>query len=295
VRRPRVAETASPTVRRRRLASELKQIRRERDLSGQQVADALGWSPAKVSRYEGARTGLKPDEVERLLDFYGITDPRRGQLLGLAHDATRRPWWHEYSDAVSEQYLEFIGYETEASTIEQWAITIVPGLIQTEAYARQIFSNYHHIERVTPAMIDRRVKLRMMRQKALAREPVPQLFFVLDESILIRRLGDDALMHQQLLHIAEQAERPNITVQVYPLQRQFSTMPSSFVVFHFGSERPTSLRDVVSSETLKEQFYIEDEADTYLYQLAYDALAEDALDPGESRELILERARLWSG
>jgi transcriptional regulator with XRE-family HTH domain len=290
-----VAVTASPTVRRRRLASELRQIRRERDLSGLQVAEALDWSPAKVSRYEGARTGLKPEEVERLLDFYGITDPRRARLLGLAHDATRRPWWHEYSDAVSAEYLDFIGLENEASSIGQWATTIVPGLLQTEAYARQLFVSYRHIERLNPTLIDRRVRLRMLRQQMLAQDRQPELSFVLDESVLMRRVGDDDLMHRQLLFLADQSERPNVTLQVYPLQHQFAIMVNSFVVFRFGPAGEALLHDVVSAETLKDQFLVQGDADTYLYGLAYEALASDALGADESRDLILDRARQWAG
>jgi transcriptional regulator with XRE-family HTH domain len=289
-----VAETASPSVRRRRLASELRQIRRERDLSGLQVAEALDWSPAKVSRYEGARTGLKPEEVQRLLDFYGITDPRRGHLLGLAHDATQRPWWHEYSDAVSETYLEFIDLENEASSMQQWATHIVPGLLQTEAYARQLFTNYHLIERLTPRLIDRRVKLRMLRQEVLAQHPEPELSFLLDESILLRRVGDDDLMHRQLLFLAEQSERPDVTLRVYPFQHQYAILVNSFVVFHFGPAGEALLHDVVSAETMRDQFLVHGEADTYLFRLAYDALTEDALDPDESRQLILQRARQWA-
>ena len=102
---------ASPTVRRRRLAAELRGIRESKGKSGDAVAAALRWSPSKISRYERARTGLRPREVERLLDYYGITGSHRTLLLGLAEDAAQKGWWEEFADSLSEDYQQFIGLE----------------------------------------------------------------------------------------------------------------------------------------------------------------------------------------
>ena len=148
----------SPTVRRRRLAAELREIRESKGKSGDAVAAALRWSPSKISRYERAKTGLQPREVERLLDYYEITGPRRELLLALAADATQKGWWEDYGDSLSADYQQFIGLEDEASEIAVWDVYVLPGLFQTEAYARHIIGTYRNIEPVTPGMIDRLVQ-----------------------------------------------------------------------------------------------------------------------------------------
>src|SRR5437660_11262282 len=112
----------SPTVRRRRLAAELRAIRETSGKSGDAVAAALKWSPSKISRYELARTGLKPQEVERLLDYYQVTGPRRELLLSLAEDAARKGWWEDYGDSLSADYQQFIGLEHEASSMAIWHV-----------------------------------------------------------------------------------------------------------------------------------------------------------------------------
>src|SRR5450432_713669 len=174
----------SPTVRRRRLAAELRGIRESRGKSGDAVAAALRWSPSKISRYELARTGLKPPEVERLLDYYEVTGSRRVLLLTLAEDAARKGWWEEFADSLTPDYQQFIGLEHEASAIAIWHVEAVAGLLQTEAYARHIISSYSQIEPVAPGMIERLVKVRMQRQQVLTRDPELQLSVVLDESVL---------------------------------------------------------------------------------------------------------------
>ena len=161
---------ASPTVRRRRLAAELRGIREDKGKSGDAVAAALRWSASKISRYERARTGLRPQEVARLLDYYQITGPRRALLLGLAEDAAQKGWWEEFGDSLSEDYRQFIGLEHEATSIAIWHVDVVTGLLQTEAYARQIISSYSRVEPVAPGMIGRMVGVRLRRQQVLDRE-----------------------------------------------------------------------------------------------------------------------------
>ena len=158
---------ASPTVRRRRLAAELRGIRESKGKSGEAVAAALQWSPSKISRYERARTGLRPREVERLLDYYGITGSHRVLLLGLAEDAAQKGWWEEFADSLSEDYQQFIGLEYEATSINIWHVDVVTGLLQTEAYARHIISSYSRVEPIPPGMIGRMVKVRTRRQQVL--------------------------------------------------------------------------------------------------------------------------------
>ena len=285
----------SPTVRRRRLAAELRGIRESKGKSGDTVAAALKWSPSKISRYERARTGLRPREVERLLDYYEITGPRRALLLGLAEDAAQKGWWEEFTDSLSEDYKQFIGLEHEATSMAIWHVDVVTGLLQTEEYARHIIGSYSRVEPVAPGMIGRLVRVRMRRQQVLDRDGL-QLSVVLDESVLKRRIGDEAVMYDQLQRLVKEADRPNLTLQVLPLDAQHVVFGESFVIFGFGQDADAMLQDVVSTEHLRSGFTLEGERDTYLHRIAFHMLSEAALDPVASRKLILETAEAyWSG
>jgi transcriptional regulator with XRE-family HTH domain len=285
----------SPTVRRRRLAAELRGIRESRGKSGDAVAAALKWSPSKISRYELARTGLKPPEVERLLDYYEVTGSRRELLLTLAEDAARKGWWEEFSDSLTPDYQQFIGLEHEASAIAIWHVEAVAGLLQTEAYARHIISSYSQIEPVAPGMIERLVKVRIQRQQVLIRDPVLQLSVVLDESVLRRRIGNEQVMHEQLQHLLRESDRSNVTLRILPLDAQHMVFGESFVIFRFGPDNDAMLQDVVSTEHLRNDFSVEGERETYLHRIAFEMLSGASLDPMASRALIREVAdSCWS-
>jgi transcriptional regulator with XRE-family HTH domain len=291
-----MAVPGSPTVRRRRLAAELRGIRESRGKSGDVVAAALRWSPSKISRYELARTGLKPREVERLLDYYQITGSRRELLVALAEDAAQKGWWEEFADSLSADYQQFIGLEHEASSIAVWHVEVVTGLLQTEAYARHIISSYSQVEPIAPGMVERLVKVRMQRQQVLDREPPLQLSIVLDESVLTRRIGDDLVMYEQLQRLAYEAGRPNVTVQILPLDAPHTIFGESFVIFRFGPDKDAMLQDVVSAEHLRNDFSVEGERETYLHRIAFEMLSGASLDPESSRALILKTAESrWSG
>jgi transcriptional regulator with XRE-family HTH domain len=285
----------SPTVRRRRLAAELREIRESTGKSGDVVAHALKWSPSKISRYERARTGLQPREVQRLLDYYEITGARRALLLALADDAAQKGWWEEFADRLSPDYQQFIGLEHEAGAISIWHVDVVTGLLQTESYARHIISSYSKVEPVAPGMVERMVKVRMQRQQVLDRDPPLHLSVVLDESVLRRRIGHDLVMYEQLQRLAHEADRPNLTLQILPLDAQHTVFGESFVIFGFGSDGEAMLQDVVWTEHLKNDFSVEGERDTYLHRLAFQMLAGASLDAAASKDLILETAELyWS-
>jgi transcriptional regulator with XRE-family HTH domain len=285
----------SPTVRRRRLAAELRSIRESRGKSGDSVAAALKWSASKISRYERARTSLRPKEVERLLDYYEITGSRRELLLGLAQDAAQKGWWEEYGDNLSDDYQQFIGHEDEAAAMSIWHVDVVTGLLQTEAYARHIIGSYSRVEPVPPGVISRKVNVRMRRQQVLERDEL-QLSVILDESVLRRRIGDDAVMHDQMLRLAKDAERPNVTLQILPLNAQHDVFGESFVIFGFEVDNDAMLQEVVSIEEMRRGFIFEEERETYLHRIAFQVLAQSALDPEASRDLILETAKAhWSG
>jgi transcriptional regulator with XRE-family HTH domain len=266
-------------------------------MTGDEVAAATGWSPSKVSRYELARTAPNLAEVEKLLDLYRVTGSHREQLLALAQEATQKGWWEAYSDALPEELIALIALEDEASSSRTWEIEVIPGLLQTDGYAQQIFGAYQSRldPQLRPAQIERRVEARHRRQQILTREPPHEAFVVLDESALLRHVTDKPVMRAQLEHLIEISRLPNVTLQVFPLDRRYPVITASFVLLEFGRAFETNLHDVVSTEHLQSDLYFEGEADTHQYGLAFGALSEAALGPEQSRELISETAeRVWA-
>jgi transcriptional regulator with XRE-family HTH domain len=289
-----VATTGSPALRRRRLAAELRRLRGNRP--GHEVARGLRWSTSKVSRYELGRSTLPLEEVEKMLDFYGVTDPERGQLLSLAREANERGWWEEYADAIPDEYQAFIGLEAEASSASTWSVDIVPGLLQTEDYARQLHLGYQAVVPMTPGIIDTRVKVRMIRQKVLTRDPPLELSVVLDESVLLRPIGKPRSMHAQLQHLVQMADLPNVDLRILPLNRE-RIAANSFTILGFNSSGETGgLRDVVNTESVVgSDLYVEGETDTYFHRLVFQSLVAASLPAAESQALIQEIfERVWS-
>jgi transcriptional regulator with XRE-family HTH domain len=292
-----VTSSASPTVRRRRLAQELRRLRLHGDdRTLTTVAKALGWSAAKVSRYELGQGSFPLEEIEKLLDYYGVTGPRRAQLLELAVEANERAWWYEYADALSPEYMESIGLEAEAASALVWQTVAVPGLLQTQEYARAIMTAHQQVVLTPPpGAFERRVEVRMIRQQVLTmRDPLLELSAVLDESVLLRRVGSNEVMFRQLRHLADVAELPNVDLRILPLQSETSLRADSFSVFEFSSRDESSkLGDAVSTEGITDEIRIEGETGTYIFRLFFSAFAKASLPPERSRELILERAEFW--
>jgi transcriptional regulator with XRE-family HTH domain len=283
-----VESSASPTVRRRRLAAELRRLRGSRRAAP--VAKALGWSIAKISRYENGAGNFPIDEVAKLLEFYEVPESRRDQLLALAEDANQRGWWEDYADAIPPEYLEYIGLEAEAESLVHWAITGVPGLLQTQEYAREVFLSYQNTMPISPGLIESRVRVRMIRQDVLTtRDPPLNLSVVLDESALLRQIGGPKVMHAQLQRLVAASELPNVELRILPLSSGGSPPPATFQVFGFRAENVAAkLGDVVSMEGLTDNIQVEGETDTYLYRLLFRTLLDSSLSPDESRHLILQ-------
>jgi transcriptional regulator with XRE-family HTH domain len=280
----------SPTVRRRRLAAELRAIREGTNKSGDVVAHALKWSPSKISRYELARTGLKVQEVEKLLDYYQVTGSFREKLLALAEDAAQRGWWEDYADTLSPDYQQFIGLEHEATSIAIWHVALVTGLFQTEDYARNVIGSYSSIEPVPRGTVERLVRVRKKRQELLVRQPPVTISLLLDESVLRRRVGDAQVMHDQLKRLADDADRPNVTLRILPFDTQHKVFAESFVIFSFGPDEGALYPDVVSSEHLKNVFSLEGERETHIHRIVFQTLESSALDPDASKALIRDIA-----
>jgi len=279
--------SGSPPVRRRRLAAELRRLRDRTEKTAEDVGKAVGWSKAKVSRYELAQGGLQPAEVESLLEFYGVQGDHREQLLALAEEGTRKGWWESYADVLTEGHQDYIALEAEATSILEWQINVVPGLLQTEQYARNILSAYQEVATISPGAIERRLETRLIRQQLLTRDEPLEYTTLLDESVLHRRRGDRSVMRAQLQRLADVSKLPNVTIRILPLKRDHGLAVDSFSIFQFGKAHETMLHDVVSLEHVSNELHVEGDTDTYQFRLAFNHLAEESLSPQESQDLIL--------
>ena len=288
-------EYGSPTVRRRRLAAEVRRLRERTGLTEEEVAERLEWSSSKLSRIELHRTGLKPHDLARLLELYQVSEAHREELLALARERRRRGWWEAYSDALPEEYAAFIGLEAEAESESGWSPDIVYGLLQTEDYARALI-RAHMGSSISPGDIERRVETRMMRQRLVTRNEAITLSVVLDESALLRLFGSESVMRQQMERLVEVSQLPNVNLHVLPLIGLHPVGTGEFVILKFAPAHGTRLHDVVYIEQLtRSAIYVEEEADTREYSLAFDRLIAEALDPAKSRKLITKTMReRWS-
>ncbi|MFG2000447.1 helix-turn-helix domain-containing protein [Spirillospora sp. NPDC048911] len=287
----------SPTVRRLRLASELRRLREGAGLSGAKAAERLQWSTSKISRLEKAQVTPHEKDVRALLVLYRVPEDQQVHLLALSRDAAKKGWWEEHFEGLPEQVTTHLGLEAEAASVWTWQPIVVPGLLQTADYSRAVSQGLRAITVAPPGEIEERTKARLVRQEALTREDPLRFWAVIEESVLIRRFTDDAVMRDQLRQIVEMAALPNVTVQVLPLNGPHPIGTGSFTLFKFSrlGELGRIYPDVAYLENLSGSYYHEEEADTYRYELSFERLAESALDPEESVRLI-ERvaAHTWS-
>ena len=291
-------ELASPSVRRRRLAVELRRLREERNQTGEDVAGALGWSASKLSRIELARIGIKAADLAKLLDEYGVSAEHKEQLLRLVERGRSRGWWDAFKDSLPEQFATYIILESEAESISAWSPEFVPGLLQTQDYARAtIDAHLSAIASLPSSEIEGRVQTRMRRQRVLFNEPATCLVSMLDESVLSRHVGSPDVMAMQLAHLIEMSELPNVTVRVLPLAGAHPFAIGGFMLLRFAAIPDIGpVSDIVYIEELSgNALYIDDDAETHQYQLGFDALVAESLDPVKSRDLIAKTMReAWS-
>ena len=240
----------SPTVRQRRLRVELRRARDEAGLTQEQVADGLDWSLSKVIRIESGSVGVSTTDLKALLTLYGVPDERITELVELARLARERTWWSGYRKVISQQYYDLIGYESAAGTIRQYENLVLPGLLQTQEYAREYIGKLIAPDRAGD--VETLVELRMRRQEILERDDPPLLFFILDESAVRRRIGGPQVMRSQLHHLIGLANQPHITIEVVPFTVGINPgLSGSFTILEFPSpedddvlhlENPGSIR-----------------------------------------------------
>jgi transcriptional regulator with XRE-family HTH domain len=281
-----MAERRAPSVRSRQLAAELRRLRDEADLTGEEVASQLGFSPAKVSRLETARTVISPTDLQLMLDYYEISGQHRDRLTELGRTARQRGWWDAYADMLGPEYATLIALEADAETVSWYAAQIVPGLLQTEAYAREIIQSTLLIS--PPGEIERRVRVRMSRQRVLTGDRPLRLTAILDEAALHRAVGGAEVMREQLARLVEVARTPNVDLRVLPSAAgAHPAVMGEFTILRFPE---VVAPDVVYLENMTSNLYVEREAEVFRYTLAFDRLITLALGADDSVSLIFALA-----
>ena len=272
----------SPTVRRRRLALELRRLREAARLTCEEVADHLECSASKISRVETGRVSVSPRDVRDMLDLYGVPAAQRESLVQLARDSRQKGWWHAFSDTMPPQFATYVGLESAACQIRIYELSLIPELLQTEDYARAVIRS--GVMNSPREDVERQVALRMARQPAITRDNPPRIWAVLDEAALRRQVGGAGVMQLQLEHLLARAALPNVAIQVIPFGGgAHPAIGRPFIILVFPERADT---DVVYLEDLTSALYLEDVADVDRYNVFFNHLRATALSLDDSSLLI---------
>jgi transcriptional regulator with XRE-family HTH domain len=274
----------APTLLKMLVGVQLAGFREDAGLAQDQAAKALGFSAAKLSRIESGKGRRPPaqSDVHALLELYGTDEYEASVLLKLLQRAGEPGWWQRYDKRLMPEWFDrLVGLQEAAAAIRTFEIQYVPGLLQTPDYTRAV------VERGLPAAaaseVRRRVELRTRRAELLQRADGPQLWAVLDESVLLRVLGSREVMREQLAHLVAMAQQPHVTVQIVPLDVTNASAPAIPITYlRFGGDLP----DVVYLEHIKSANFLEDRDETEEYRVALDRLADEALEPRDSLKLL---------
>ena len=272
----------TPTVRLRRLAAELRSLRASSGLTRDEVVERTGINVATMYRIEHARVRPQTRTLRTLLDLYGVEKEQQAELVGLLRDARERGWLHAYQSELPEQYMNFIGFEGEAESTWDYESLLIPGLLQTEDYARAVIRG--GFPTASRDEIERRVEVRIERQEVLRNESPLKLWGIVDEAALRRQVGGRTVMRAQLRHLLEASELPHITFQVIPFDVGAHTgMPGSFIVLQFADE---AIPDVIYIDSMAGELFLEEEGDVRRYKLTFEHLRAVAVSPDASRSLV---------
>lgn len=274
------------TARRLVLGSQLRKLREKSGVSREAAGEAIRGSGSKISRMELGRVGFKERDITDLLNLYGVSSPAEHEsFLDMVRQSNEPGWWNHYSDLMPSWFQDFVGLEESASRIHTYEIQFVPGLLQTERYARAIAAGGRP---EAPAdAVDRRVHLRMQRQQLLDETHGPHLWAVVDESVLHRPIGGRQVLREQIEHLLEAARSPHISLQVLPFELGRSAAEGAFTILRFAEPE---LPDIVYLEHMCGALYLDKTEDVEMYTKASHRLAVDAQTPEETQR-TLERAR----
>jgi transcriptional regulator with XRE-family HTH domain len=275
-----------PAVRRRKLGAELRALRARTRLTSGEAAALVGWHQSKVSRIETGASGVKPADVGRLLDAYGVEEPELRELLlmlaGSEDGGGRQNWWNAYRGVLPPTYRDFISLESQASGIRTLETSVVPGLLQTPEYARAV--TRAAVDGLEDDKLDALVEVRLARQDVLRADPPLSLRAVLDEAVLHREVGGPEVMARQLQRLLDAARLPQVRLQVLPFAAGAHIgITGPFVIFSFPSR---SDLDVVVLDHLTSSLYLERKEDLQAYSEAFNSLRIHALSPEDTLDYI---------
>ena len=271
-----------PTVRLRRLAAELRRLRAEAELSREQVAAQTSVNEGTLYRLETARARPQRRTLLALLDLYGVSEAVRSDLLDLSKSADGQGWLRPYQSELPEEYAAYISFEAEARSVRNYESLFIPGLLQTEDYARAVITGT--LPMASQPEVEQRVQARIERQELLTAERPLELWAIVDEAAVRRMVGGPGVMRGQLLHLLQAVDSPNITLQVITFDvGAHPGMPGSFVYMEFGDAADPEL---VYVDTLAGDLFLEAEADLRRYSQMFDHLRATALSQSQTTDMI---------
>ena len=279
-----MAEGGSPLLPQRRLRAELKRARQESRLTQEQVANEMDWSLSKIIRIESGSSRISANDLKALLRLYGVSDPENvDALVTLARAARERPRSNAYRDVAPSPLLQLIEYESVASAIRQFEPLFIPGILQTEDYARAVIQDYYD-ERPGSSRLRTLVELRVRREELFDRDNPPSLHFMLDEAVVHRLVGGSSVMQRQLRRLIELAERPHITLDVIPFSAGLHPgLKGPFEIIEFADPSDS---DIVYLESPRGDIFTEDPKETLMCREAFEKLGKSSLGSRDSLALI---------
>jgi hypothetical protein len=283
-----VNERRSPTIRRRRLGAELRRRREAARVTIEAVADRLECSASKISRIETGHTTATPRDVRDMLEIYGVVGAEAEELVQIAREARQKGWWHPYSTVLTGAY---VGLEAAAQSVRAYEQQVVPGLLQNEDYAKAMIRAAR--PDISAEEVERRVRVRLGRQALLTQDDPVQLWVVLDEAVVSRPVGGDAVMRAQLERLVAAADLPNVTLQVLPFEAgAHAGMDGTFAILGFPEPGDP---DVVFAENATGGLFLEKSDELRKYVFIFDHIRAAALRPEESVAMLAKLAEepLW--
>jgi transcriptional regulator with XRE-family HTH domain len=276
-----------PTVRRRRLGTELRKLRESNLFKLEEVAARLGVAPSTLSRIETGKAPTKSAYLSQMLDMYGVTDSQQRQVLvDMAREGHRKGWWAAYDDVLPSGFDIYVGLEAETAAVRGYEVSVVPGLLQTADYARAVLREM--FARHTTEQIERLVDLRVKRQQRFDDDPPIELWAVLDEAVIRRPVGGNSVMRNQLEHLLAAADRPGVTMQVLPFGcGAHAGHGGPFSILEFPNRSDS---EVAFVESVVGIIYLEKDRDVRARAEAFDRLRAAALAPAASTDLIARAA-----
>ncbi|MBO0820467.1 MAG: helix-turn-helix transcriptional regulator [Nocardiopsaceae bacterium] len=277
-----------PTVRRRRLGTELRRLREGSGYKLEEVAAELGVAPSTLSRIETGKAPTKSAYLNQMLEMYGVHDAsQRAVLVGMAREGHRKGWWAAYDDVLPSGFDIYVGLEAETAGVRSYEVSVVHGLLQTADYARAVLREM--FPRHSTEQIERLVDLRMARQRRLDDDPPLELWAILDEAVIRRTVGGPAVMRRQLEHLVAEGDRQGMMIQVLPFSSgAHAGHGGPFSILEFPERSDAEVAYVESGAGI---IYLEKDREVRLRAEAFDRLRAAALSPADSSDLISNAAR----